>query len=106
MLAKYTVRYLPAADEDLLSILEYIAKDSSRRAETFVDKLDKHIRILETFPLAGRIPLHPYLKQSGYRVLTIEAYLVFYKLVHRTVQIHHVVHSARDINRIIDSFES
>ena len=28
MPAEYSLRYLPAAEEDLLSILEYIAKDS------------------------------------------------------------------------------
>jgi plasmid stabilization system protein ParE len=74
MPAKYAVRYLPAAEEDLLSILEYIAKDNPRRAEAFVDKLDMRIRILETFPFAGRIPLHQYLKgiwipRSDYRIL-------------------------------------
>jgi plasmid stabilization system protein ParE len=105
MPAKFTVRYLPAAEEDLISILEYIAKDSPRRAEAFVDKLDKRIRILETFPLAGRVPLHAPLRESSYRVLTVESYLVFYKLLRRTVQIHRVVHSARNINLFIDTFD-
>ncbi len=105
MPAKHTIRYLPAADEDLLSILEYVAKDSPRRAEAFIDKLDARIRILETSPLAGTVPRHPYLKESGYRVLTVESYLAFYKVVRQTIQIHRVLHSARNINLIIDSFE-
>lgn len=105
MPGKYTLRYLPAAEEDLLSILEYIAKDSPRRAEAFLEKLDKRIRILETSPLAGRIPLHPYLKESAYRVLIIESYLVFYKIVRSTIQIHRVRHSARNITLLIDSFD-
>jgi plasmid stabilization system protein ParE len=37
---KAAIRYLPAAEEDLLSILEFIAKDSPDRAASFVDKLD------------------------------------------------------------------
>lgn len=105
MPAKYSLRYLPAAEEDLLSILEYIAKDSPRRAETFIEKLDKRLRILETSPLAGRIPLHPFLKETGYRVLTIESYLAFYKVVRRTVQIHRVIHTARNIKLLIDAFD-
>jgi toxin ParE1/3/4 len=105
MSAKYTVRYLPAAEEDLLSILEYIARDSPRRAEAFVDKVDKRIRILETFPFAGRIPLHQNLKESGYRALTIESYLAFYKLARRTIQVHRVVHRARSIDLLIDTFD-
>ena len=105
MPAEYSLRYLPAAEEDLLSILEYIAKDSPRRAEAFIEKLDKRIRILETSPLAGRIPRHPYLKESGYRVLTIQSYLAFYKVLQRTVQIHRVLHGARNINLLIDTFD-
>lgn len=104
MPARYFLRYLPAAEEDLLAILEYIAKDSPRRAEAFIEKLDKRLRILETSPRAGRVPLHPFLKASGYRVLTIESYLAFYKVVRRTVQVHRVIHTARNINLLPDAF--
>ena len=57
------------------------------------------------FPLAGKIPQYLYLKESGYRVLTIESYLVFYKIVHRTVQVYRVVHSARSVNLLIGTFD-
>jgi toxin ParE1/3/4 len=56
MPAKTTLRYLPVAQNDLLSILEFIAKDSPSRALTFVDKLDERISQLEQHPLLGRIP--------------------------------------------------
>jgi Plasmid stabilisation system protein. len=41
--AKNILKYLPAAQEDLLSILDYIAQDSPQRALAFVDKLDVYI---------------------------------------------------------------
>jgi len=43
MPGKAKLRYLPAAQEDLLSILDFIAKDSPRRAVSVVDKLDGRI---------------------------------------------------------------
>jgi plasmid stabilization system protein ParE len=38
---KASLRYLPAAQDDLTSILEFIAKDSPSRAVTFIDRLDE-----------------------------------------------------------------
>ena len=76
MPVKYRIRYLPVAQEDLISIFDYIANDSSDRALAFVDKLDKRIGRLGQQPLLGRIPSHPKLREYGYRVLIIESYLV------------------------------
>jgi addiction module RelE/StbE family toxin len=95
------LRYLPAAQEDLLSILEYIARDSPSRAASFVDKLDERISQLEHYPLLGRVPRHPRLKQSGYRILVIESYLVFYIIRDKTIQVHRIVHGSRDLDSLI-----
>lgn len=70
--AKYTLRYLPAAQGDLISILDYIAQDSPRRALAFIDKLDVQIGRLEQHSLLGRVPRHPKLREFGYRVLIVE----------------------------------
>lgn len=72
---KHTVRYLPVAERDLLSIHDWIATDSPSRALTFVDKLDARIGRLQIHPHLGRIPRHP--KLRDYRVLVIDSYLVF-----------------------------
>jgi len=101
MPAKYKLRYLPVAESDLLSILEYIARDSPERSLKFVNKIDEKLSILETFPEAGRIPRHPKLKSSGYRVLFIESYVAFYKIIGHSILIHRVLHSSRDIDLMI-----
>jgi addiction module RelE/StbE family toxin len=100
MLDKYVLRYLPAAQEDLLSIYDRIAQDSPQRALAFVDKIDKRISSLETLPLLGRIPRHPKLREMGYRVLIIESYLAFYRIYGRTIKIHRVVHGSRNLDYI------
>ena len=101
MPGKAKLRYLPAAKADLLSILDFIAKDSPRRAVSFVDKLDGRIGQLEHHPLLGRLPRHPKLREFGYRVLIMESYLVFYIIRGQTVEIHRVVHGSRNLDHLI-----
>jgi len=101
MADKYTLRYLPVAVDDLISIFDWIADDSPTNAATFVDKLDQCIGNLETHPLLGRIPRDDKLQSSGYRVLVIESYLVFYILRGKTIEIHRVVHGSRNLEDIL-----
>jgi toxin ParE1/3/4 len=95
------LRYLPAAQEDLLAILEWIARDSPARAVTFLDRLDERIARLERQPHLGRVPRNPKLQSYGYRVLVVESYLVFYVLRRRTIEIHRVVHGSRDLDAVV-----
>ena len=99
--SKYTLRYLPVAVDDLISIFDWIANDSSAHADTFIKKLDQQILNLKTHPFLGRIPRDEKLKDFGYRVLIIEAYLVFYIVRNRTVEIHRVLHGSRNLEDII-----
>ena len=57
MPGKYKLRYLPAAQKDLLSILEYIAEDSPSRAIAFVDKLGLQRVVVGGHSLGGRVAL-------------------------------------------------
>ncbi len=101
MPGKFTLRYLPAAQDDLLSIPEFIAKDSPSRAVSFVDKLEGSIARLDQHPLLGRVPRHPKLREYGYRVLVVESYLVFDVIRRQTIEIHRVVHGSRNLDHLI-----
>lgn len=101
MPAKYKLRYLTVAQDDLISIFDYIAKDIPERALTFIGKLDKKIDMLERQPLLGRVPRHQKLKQYGYRVLIIESYLVFYVVRNEVVEVHRVIHGSRNLDYLI-----
>jgi addiction module RelE/StbE family toxin len=98
---KYTLRYLPVAVDDLVSIFDWIANGSPANAEAFVEKFDQRIGNLQTHPFLGHIPHDEKLKNSGYRILVIESYLVFYVIRGKTVQIHRVVHGSRNLDDII-----
>lgn len=101
MPTKHTLRYLPVAQSDLLEISDYIAKDSPKRALSFVEKFDKRIGLLEQHPLLGRTPRHPKLREYGYRVLIVESSLAFYIIRGHTIEIHRVVHGSRNLNHLI-----
>ena len=101
MSAKYTLRYLPASQDDLSSILDFIAHDSHHRALKFIEKLDDRIRLLEDNPHLGRVPSHPKLRDDGYRVLVIESYLVFYIIRGQVIEVHRVVHGSRNLDQLI-----
>lgn len=101
MPGKFTPRYLPIAEEDLISILDWIAKDTPTRTLKFIDKLEEKIRKLEQFPLLGRIPRNPKLREYGYRVLVVDEYLVFYIIRKSTVEVHRVIRVSRDIDKMV-----
>jgi len=98
---KYTLRYLPIAVDDIVSIFDWIANDSPANADAFIKKLDSRMLNLKSHPLLGRIPRDDKLKDFGYRVIIIESYLVFYIVRDKTVEIHRVIHGSRNLSDII-----
>ena len=101
MAAEYTLRYLPVAQDDLRSILDFIAQYNPSRAVSFVDELDSKIGLLEEQPHLGRTPRHPRLREYGYRVLMLDTYLVFYIVRGHTIEIHRVIHGSRNLDHLI-----
>jgi len=100
MSAKYAIRYLPVAEDDLLSIYDWIAGDSPSRAVAFTEKLDKRIGALADNPHLGRAPKQEKLAHYGYRVLVIDSYLVFHVIRGRTIEIHRVIQGSRHLDDI------
>ena len=101
MANKYILRYLPVALDDLISIFDWIAGDSPANAAAFIEKLDQRIGSLKIHPFLGRIPRDDKLKNSGYRVLVVESYLVFYILRGKTVELHRVVYGSRNLDDML-----
>jgi toxin ParE1/3/4 len=98
---KLLIRYLPAAESDLIGIYSWIVKDSPARAVSFLERIDKRIGSLAVHPNLGRVPKHPKLQEAGYRVLMIESYLVFYVARQRDIEIHRLIHGSRSLDRIV-----
>ena len=101
MANKYTLRYLPIAVDDIISIFDWIASDSPANAASFIDKLDESAANLTTYTLHGRVPKDEKLMNLGYRILVIESYLMFYIVRGKTVEIHRVIHGSRNLADIV-----
>lgn len=103
MTSRYAVEYLPAAQDDLAEILDYIARDDPRAARRLVDRIDRAIGQLAVSPRAGRGPRDPRLRRLGYRILIVGDHLVLYVVIGRVVQIRRVVHGARRYDFLFES---
>jgi len=92
---RYRIRYLPSAQEDLLGILDYIKLDNPVAAVEFIERIETDVGKLKTFPGLGVVPKDPRLEMSGYRMLVIDSYLVFYVIQEGIVEIRRVIHGKR-----------
>ena len=93
----HKIYYLEKAQEDLESILDFIAQDSLERAQNYLQFLQIAISKLATFPKLGVSCKRKYIRRDR-RILIIEEYLVFYKIdeISLTITIGRILH--RSVN--------
>ncbi len=90
----------PRARDDLAEIWDYIADDSIKQADAFIDHIDGAFRTLAAQPMMGRErnELVP-----GLRSFPIGRYMIFYEPLPDGVVIVRVLHGARDIDTQFES---
>jgi plasmid stabilization system protein ParE len=95
------VKWTEKASSNLQAIHDYIAKDSKTYATRFIKSLIRATTKLEQMPRCGRIV--PELEDYGFREVVYQNYRIVYRLVEGSedVEILAVVHSAREINRVV-----
>lgn len=84
----------PLAFSDLAEIWSFIADDSEKQADLFVDTLEEKLALLATQPRMGR--MRPELG-DGLCSFPVKRYVVFYRPLPDGIEILRVLHSARDI---------
>ncbi|HKT54249.1 MAG TPA: type II toxin-antitoxin system RelE/ParE family toxin [Caulobacteraceae bacterium] len=82
------------AEEDLIDIWPYIARDNLGAADRLLDRLDQACELLAENPRLG--PARPDLAE-GLRYFAIGNYLLLYGEASYGVEIVRVVHGARDL---------
>jgi toxin ParE1/3/4 len=92
--------FAPLAVTDLEEIGDYIAIDNPQRALSFVRELRVQCRKILDNPLAFamREELAP-----GLRVLPYGHYLIFYRILDKTVRIERILHGARDLGPLFEA---
>lgn len=92
---KYFLTISEMAEDDLASIMDYIAMDSHLRAEAYVDELLDAIRTLSHMP--KRCPIAPESRGKSYelRHLIHGSYRVLFLTKGKEVIITRIIHGAR-----------
>jgi toxin ParE1/3/4 len=102
---KYVLIRTDKADDQLSSIIHYIAADSGdvNVALAYLDKIEAAVMQLEDFPYKGVQPRYSILRRQGYRVLIVERHLIFYKVneVEKIVCVYAVVDGRREYRSLI-----
>ena len=102
---KYRVQRTDKANDQLYSLIQYIADDSGDidLALDHLARLEKAVMHLAVFPYAGAAPHYSTLRKQGYRVLIVEKQLFFYKVdeAAKLVTIYAVVDSRMEYRNLI-----
>ncbi len=98
---KHKVVFSLVAYRDLEEILDYILIDDPKAAVDMIDNIERSTKRLEGFPELGFTPKDQRLERSGYRVLVVDEYLVFYVIDGDLVRIRRVIHGSRNYAQIL-----
>jgi plasmid stabilization system protein ParE len=83
----------------MFQIGEWIEQDSPVRAATFVE--DLYLACSELGDMPRAFSLLPHRVKSGIRRRPFGDYLIFYCISNDTVEVLHVLHGARDYDKIL-----
>jgi addiction module RelE/StbE family toxin len=100
----YKISYLPLALDDLKDIVSYISDtlESPRAAENLLIKIDKEVLKTAENPFRCHLFISPEKLKYEYRVLHINNYSLFYTVEKEKIEIHRVIYSQRDKNKIAE----
>jgi toxin ParE1/3/4 len=102
MKKSYDVRWSETSENDLLSIVEYIASESPYQAYEIFKEIKKRASGLRTFPDRGRIV--PELLDQGitlYRELIIAPWRIMCRVSENTVYVLSVLDSRQNVEDIL-----
>jgi len=102
MKKSYNVWWSETAENDLLSIIEYIARDNPLQARKIFGEIKKQTESLYAFPDRGR--MIPELQNQGitlYRELIIGPWRVMYRVSEDSVYVLSVLDSRKNVEDIL-----
>jgi toxin ParE1/3/4 len=102
MKKSYDVRWSRTSENDLLSIVEYVARESPHQAYAIFEEIRKRASRLRTFPDRGRIV--PELLDQGitlYRELIVTPWRIMYRVSDNKVYVLSVLDSRQNVEDIL-----
>jgi toxin ParE1/3/4 len=89
-----TIKRTAQAEEDLIDIWLYIARDSAPAAGRVLDEIEEKFILLADQSFLG--PAHPDIA-PGLRCFPVRRYLILYRQITEAIENVRVVHGARDV---------
>lgn len=92
------VSYAPQAEDDLVGIADYIARDKPEAARRWVERLRETCETLATQPEMGE--LRSEFGVVGCRSFSLGKYVIFFRPVDHGIEVARVVHGSRDMRSL------
>ena len=106
----YEVLRAQTAEDQLRDIVLYLrdVSGSNDPALRLLDRVERAMTLLSSFPRLGVVPGSPALAQRGYRMLVVGEYLVFYRVDDelRRIIVVGFFHKSRDYERLLPKNEA
>lgn len=99
---KTRIIFLKESYSDIEDIFTYIKLDSPQNASLVKDRLLSAISNLADFPYVGRPLKHEFFFKLNYRMLIIDKYITFYRVIDQEVYIYRILHGASDYINILE----
>ena len=96
----YNVLIAPAAQSDLLGVMEYIATLIPEEAARYNELFMAEAETLRTTPKSCPFARDPQLRLRGYRTLAVEDYIFFFVMNGSTVEIRRILYAKRQYDRL------
>jgi addiction module RelE/StbE family toxin len=96
---KYRVKYLVTARNDREVIRKYLNQYSLTAFQRIFGKIKSNMELVKNNPDM----YETYERRPQFRRMVVEDYLVFYKVneADKTIEVHHILHGAMDIEQHI-----
>lgn len=95
------IRRLPEAIADVDAIFAFIAQDNLPAADRMVERIAKALDRVADFPASGALRPDAGINIRG---VNVGVYVVYYRIIDDVIEVVRVLHGARDIRRLDDSF--
>lgn len=99
----YKVEFLPAAQNDMLEIVQYISRTlcNAQAAERLAEKMVSEAETLSRFPYANPIYYPIRTLKREFRKLPVDNYIIFYWVDENTksVTVARVIYAKRDLEK-------
>jgi len=95
----------PAAKLDLIEQADYIAQDNLEAALRFLEAAEKTFAQLAKLPRMGnsrKVKSRVFPNVRQFPITDFEKHIVFYRPIKGGIEVLRVLHSARDLSRILD----